>query len=116
MESGVWEIANSADGMTMAFLTMSMAEIFHSLNMRSQRGSLFTMGSRNWALLVSSFAALLLTTLVCEVPFIAAAFDFTSVEFNEYIIAIGMGFLVIPIVEIVKFFQRLAAKKKVGQN
>ena len=119
MESGVWEIpANglSPDGTTMAFLTMSMEEIFHSLNMRSQRGSLFTMGSRNWALLVSSFAALLLTTLVCEVPFIAAAFDFTSVEFNEYIIAIGMGFLVIPIVEIVKFFQRLAAKKKVGQN
>ena len=119
MESGVWEIpANglSPDGTTMAFVTMSMAEIFHSLNMRSQRGSLFTMGSRNWALLVSSFAALLLTTLVCEVPFIAAAFDFTSVEFNEYIIAIGMGFLVIPIVEIVKFFQRLAAKKKVGQN
>ena len=119
MESGVWEIpANglSPDGTTLAFLTMSMAEIFHSLNMRSQRGSLFTMGSRNWALLVSSFAALLLTTLVCEVPFIAAAFDFTSVEFNEYIIAIGMGFLVIPIVEIVKFFQRLAAKKKVGQN
>ena len=119
MESGVWEIpANglSPDGTTMAFLTMSMAEIFHSLNMRSQRGSLFTMGSRNWALLVSSLAALLMTTLVCEVPFIAAAFDFTSVEFNEYIIAIGMGFLVIPIVEIVKFFQRLAAKKKVGQN
>lgn len=119
MESGVWEIpANglSPDGTTMAFLTMSMAEIFHSLNMRSQRGSLFTMGSRNWALLVSSLAALLLTTLVCEVPFIAAAFDFTSVEFNEYIIAIGMGFLVIPIVETVKFFQRLAAKKKVGQN
>ena len=119
MESGVWEIpANglSPDGTTMAFLTMSMAEIFHSLNMRSQRGSLFTMGSRNWALLISSLAALLMTTLVCEVPFIAAAFDFTSVEFNEYIIAIGMGFLVIPIVEIVKFFQRLAAKKKVGQN
>ena len=100
----------------MAFLTMSMAEIFHSLNMRSQRGSLFTMGSRNWALLVSSFAALLLTTLVCEVPFIAAAFDFTTVEFSEYIVAIGLGFLVIPIVEIVKFFQRLAAKKKPGQN
>ncbi|MEG2769743.1 MAG: calcium-translocating P-type ATPase, PMCA-type, partial [Oscillospiraceae bacterium] len=33
MESGVWEIAKSADGMTMAFLTMSMAEIFHSFNM-----------------------------------------------------------------------------------
>ena len=115
MESGVWEIpvnGISPDGTTMAFLTMSMAEIFHSLNMRSQRGSLFTIGTRNWALLGSSLAALLLTTLVCYVPFIAAAFDFTSVEFNEYIIAIGLGFLVIPIVEIVKLFQRLAAKKK----
>ena len=37
-------------------------------------------------------------------------------EFSEYIVAIGLGFLVIPIVEIVKFFQRLAAKKKPGQN
>lgn len=37
MESGVWAITDSADGITMAFLTMSMAEIFHSLNMRSQR-------------------------------------------------------------------------------
>ena len=42
MESGVWEIAASPDGVTMAFLTMSMAEIFHSFNMRSQRGSVFT--------------------------------------------------------------------------
>ncbi|MBR5305363.1 MAG: cation-translocating P-type ATPase, partial [Oscillospiraceae bacterium] len=37
IESGVWEIANSPDGMTMAFLTMSMAEVFHSYNMRSRR-------------------------------------------------------------------------------
>ena len=43
MESGVWEIAASPDGVTMAFLTMSMAEIFHSFNMRSQRGSVFTL-------------------------------------------------------------------------
>ena len=47
MESGVWEIAQSADGMTMAFLTMSMAEIFHSFNMRSQRGSVFKLHSHN---------------------------------------------------------------------
>jgi Ca2+-transporting ATPase len=45
MESGRWEIANSADGMTMAFLTLSMAEIFHSLNMRSRRESIFTLGT-----------------------------------------------------------------------
>ena len=116
MESGLWEIpvnGLSPDGTTMAFLTMSMAEIFHSFNMRSQRGSIFTVGSRNWTLFGSAAAALLLTTLVCEVPFIAAAFEFTGVDYREYFIAIGLGFLVIPIVETVKFFQRRAAKKKV---
>lgn len=46
MESGVWEIANSPDGMTMAFLTLSMAEVDHSLNMRSQRNSIFTLGAK----------------------------------------------------------------------
>ena len=114
MESGAWEVPvnGSPDGMTMAFLTMSMAEIFHSFNMRSQRGSIFTMGTHNIAIWLSCGAALLMTTLVCEVPFIAAAFEFTSVELNEYLVAIGLGFLVIPIVEVVKFFQRLAAKNK----
>ena len=37
IESGAWEFVNSADGTTMAFLTLSMVEIFHSLNMRSRR-------------------------------------------------------------------------------
>ncbi|NTV78260.1 MAG: cation-translocating P-type ATPase, partial [Clostridiales bacterium] len=41
MESGIWEITQSDDGVTMAFLTLSFAELFHSFNMRSQRGSIF---------------------------------------------------------------------------
>ncbi|HIS26708.1 MAG TPA: calcium-translocating P-type ATPase, PMCA-type [Candidatus Pullilachnospira intestinigallinarum] len=110
MESGVWEIANSPDGTTMAFITMSMAEIFHSINMRSQRGSIFKLGSQNRFLLLAALGSLILTTLVCEVPFLANAFDFTSVELSEYLIAIVLGALVIPIVELVKFIQRRMAK------
>lgn len=110
MESGVWEIANSQDGMTMAFLTMSMAEIFHSFNMRSQRGSIFKLGSQNKVLVIAGVATVILTTLVCEIPFLANAFEFTSVSFVEYVIAIALGLLVIPVVEIVKFFQRKANK------
>lgn len=106
MESGVWEISNSADGMTMAFLTMSMAEIFHSFNMRSQRGSIFKLGSQNKVLLGAAVLTLILTTLVCEIPFLASAFGFTSVSFMEYIIAIVLGVLVIPVVELVKMIQR----------
>ena len=111
IESSAWEIADSADGMTMAFLTMSMAEIFHSFNMRSQRGSIFRLPTQNKLLIGAAIATLIATTLVCEVPFLANAFGFSSVSLVEYVIAIGLGVLVLPIVEIVKFFQRKGAKK-----
>ena len=106
IESGVWTITNSADGTTMAFVTMSMAEIFHSFNMRSQRGSLLTLKGFNKTL---NWAAL--GSLVAEVPFLANAFGFTSVELNEYLIALALAFCVIPIVEIVKFIQRKCARQ-----
>jgi Ca2+-transporting ATPase len=98
-------------GMTMAFLTMSMAEIFHSFNMRSQRKSIFTLGHNNVALWIAGIGALAATVLVCEIPFLAAAFGFTPVGITEFAIAAVLGICVIPIVEIVKFFQRLFAKK-----
>ena len=110
IESGVWEIANSADGTTMAFLTMSMAEIFHSFNMRSQRGSLFRIQGLNKALNWAALGSLLATTAVCEIPFLANAFGFATVEFIEYALAIVLASLVIPIVELVKWFQRRRAR------
>ena len=110
METGTWSITNSAHGTTMAFLTMSMAEIFHSMNMRSQRQSIFKLGSQNKVLLLAALGSLVATSLVCEIPLLAAAFDFTSVEFVEYVIAIALGVIVIPVVELVKFIQRRAQK------
>jgi Ca2+-transporting ATPase len=112
VETGNWEITNSTHGMTMAFLTMSMAEIFHSFNMRSQRGSIFRLGSQNKLLWLAGIGSLLATTLVCEVPFLANAFGFASVGVVEYIIAIALGIVVIPVVEIVKLIQRAIHKNK----
>ena len=54
IESGIWEITTSEDGTTMAFVTLSLAEIFHSFNMRSQRGSLFHIKHLNPCLLYTS--------------------------------------------------------------
>lgn len=108
IEAGVWEITTSPDGTTMAFLTLSMAEIFHSFNMRSQRDSLLHMKYMNPALIWSSIASFAATTLVIYVPFLADAFEFEHISLTEYAIALGLAFLVIPIVEIIKFFQRKA--------
>ncbi len=101
----------SGHGMTMAFLAMSMCEIFHAFNLRSQRKSVFSLKTQNKVLWAAMLGSLALTTLVIEVPFIANAFGFTPIGWVEYGIALGLGFLVIPIVEVVKAIQRAIAKK-----
>ena len=116
IEAGVWEITNSPDGMTMAFLTMSMCEIFHSLNMRSQRGSTVAMtfkGSHNMYLFGSCLMSLLMTTVVIYVPFLANAFDFQPINLMEYAVALALAFAIIPLVEIVKAIERAVDKRKV---
>ena len=110
IEGGVWEIANSPDGMTMAFLTMSMAEIFHSYNMRSRRKSLFQIKKQNIFLLGSMALSFVLTTAVIYVPFLSTAFGFEHISVMEYLIAMTLVFCVIPVVEIIKLFQRKFGK------
>ena len=115
MEAGRWEITESADGMTMAFLTMSMCEIFHSFNMRSQHGSTVSMllhGSFNKYIFGSTVLSLITTALVIEVPFLADAFDFTTIDAREFFTALGLAFLIIPLVEIVKAIERAVTKSK----
>ena len=119
LQTGHWQFTNIADcneGMTMAFLTMSMCEIFHSLNMRSQRGSVVAMTfgqkSHNVVLYLATIVSLLLTTAIIEVPVLAEMFDFAPLDAKAYGISVGLAFLVIPVVEIVKAIQRAAAKKK----
>ena len=104
------EVGESGHGMTMAFLTMSMCEIFHSFNLRSQRKSIFTLKGQNMVLWAAMLGSLVLTTLVLEVPFLANAFGFTTIGWDEYGIAIALAILVIPIVEIVKLIQRKVTK------
>ena len=110
METGEWTITNSAHGITMAFVTMSMAEIFHSMNMRSQRGSIFKLGSKNRLLFGAAAVSLLATTAVCEIPLLAGAFGFTSVEPLEYLVALLLSVLVVPVVELVKWIQRRSTR------
>lgn len=116
IESGRWEFVNSPDGMTMAFLTLSMAEIFHSFNMRSQHASIFRMGKPNWYLYGSMLLSLVLTSTVIFVPFLAEIFQFETISLNEYVVALALAFSVIPVVEIVKAIERAVHKRKYKQQ
>ena len=107
-ETGVFSLPAgvSEHGMTMAFLTMSMCEIFHSFNLRSQRNSVFSLHGQNPVLWAAMIGSLILTTAVLEVPFLANTFGFTPVGAAEYGVALCLAVLVIPVVEAVKLFQR----------
>jgi Ca2+-transporting ATPase len=114
IEAGVWKYENSADGMTMAFLTMSMAEIFHSFNVRSTK-SIFTLKKQNLYLYGAMLVAMLLTVMVIYVPFFATVFDFTPISATEYFIAMALAIAIIPLVELVKLgkhiYYKLSSRK-----
>ena len=110
IENGVWGIGQSPAGMTMAFLTLSMMEIFHSFNLRSRRRSLFTLPHQNkwlWGTLVFSTA---ITAAVVFIPALRNVFSFAPVSLKDYGLAMLIAVSIIPIMEIVKFFSRLASK------
>jgi len=110
MESGEWAFVNSADGTTMAFLTLSMVEIFHSFNMRSRRTSILKMKHRNVYLWGAMLLSLVCTIAVIYVPFLANAFQFEHISLAEYAVSMLLAFSIIPIMEVVKFIQRKVEK------
>lgn len=109
MAAGTQDLIHQ-NGMTMAFLTLSMAEIFHSFNMRSRRESIFKMKNHNKFLYGAMLISLVLSTVVIYVPFLANAFDFASISLAEYLVSMALAISVIPVVEIVKLIQRKVEK------
>lgn len=106
IELGKCGIFESVDGMTMAFLTANLVEMFYAICMRTQKGSIFTMQTRNKWLAGSFILSLIFTLAVIYIPVLSNLFGLAPVSLLEFGVAFGLAFLVIPIVEIAKFFQR----------
>jgi len=99
-------------GTTMAFLTLSMAEIFHAFNMRSLHGSIFKMSHQNRWLWGSATLSLLLTTAVIEIPFLSDLFELAPLSLREYGVALVLAILMIPAVELTKLIGRCIRRGK----
>ena len=103
--------SGSAAGMTMAFLVMSLAEVFHACNMRSQRRSIFTLHTENRYLIGSVLFAVALTFAMVEIPPLAAAFSLVRLTVGQYLTALGISALIVPAVELVKAVQRKVTRR-----
>ena len=107
-------IAGNADeeGVMMAFITLNMVEIFHCFNMRSRRASLFTMKKQNKWLWASAALALVLTVIVTVQPTLAEMFfGPVTLELKGVLAALGLAFLIIPLMEIYKAIMRAVEKE-----
>ena len=85
--------------------------MLHAWNMRSLKGSIFTMKRRNIVLIGAIALSALLTIPVLFIPSLRTMFSLEALTGSNYLWAFLVGACIVPIVEIVKCFQRAADKK-----
>ena len=98
-------------GMTMAFITLCVCEMLHAWNMRSLKESIFTMKKHNKVLIGAILLSAVLTVPVLFIPALRNMFSLSALSGMNYLWAFLAGACIVPIVEIVKCFQRAADKK-----
>lgn len=93
---------------TMAFVTLGLIQLTHSMNVRSITKSIFQVGVfANRYLLGAIALSAFLQVIVVLLPFLNDIFRVTPLNIEQWLIVIGSSFAIIPIVELVKVFQRL---------
>lgn len=96
-----------ADALTMSFATLGLIQLFHAFNVKSVHQSLFKVGpfrnkSFNYAILLS----FILLAITIVIPGFNDLFEVAHLDTHQWAVVAGASFSIIPIVEIVKFFQR----------
>ena len=108
----------SEQGMTMAFLTMSITEIFHAYNTRSMNKSIFKIKGHNKLLWGAMLCSLALTTAVIFIPYVNTAFGFANaqgqacISWLEYLLSLALAFAIIPLAEIQKLITNAVKRKR----
>ena len=92
---------------TMAFVTISMSELFRAYTVRSEKASLFKIGvfSNKYMQYAVSFS-LILILLVVNIPFLQPIFNTQFLTPREWIVVVGLALVPAVSEEITKFFLR----------
>ena len=109
-----------AVGMTMAFVSLCLIQLFHSFNLKKRESSIFHKDIfKNVWLDISFVVGVALMLLVALVPPIAEVFGIAPLNAAEWGIAIGCAVLIVPLVEAQKIIEEIAeraAKKRKARS
>jgi P-type Ca2+ transporter type 2C len=93
---------------TMAFVTLSLCELFRAYTVRSERASLFSIGVfSNRYMQYAVGLSIVLLILVVYVPFLQPIFNTHAPSFNEWMLIVGLALTPAIAEEITKFFLRM---------
>ena len=103
-----WRGVDVQSAETMAFVTLSLCELFRAYTVRSERASLFSIGIfSNRSMQYAVGLSIVLLLLVINVPFLQPIFNTHFLSVREW--AVVVGFALVPAIaeEITKFFLRM---------
>ncbi len=106
MDQGRFAFSSSTAGMTMAFLTCNLVEMFRAFSSRSLTGSMLKMKKQNSWLWGAMLWTLLLTCGVIFIPVLRNIFGFSAIGWREFLLALALSITVLPVSEMIKAFQR----------
>lgn len=106
-------ILNPTIGRTMAFAVLSISELVHAFNVKSDLSIFNTNLFNNKKLVFSFFFCLLLEISVISVPILAGIFKCAILNFHEWLIVAILALSPLVIVELEKLFAKLSNKNKI---
>ncbi|EHQ87795.1 calcium-translocating P-type ATPase, PMCA-type [Desulfosporosinus youngiae] len=96
---------------TMAFVVLSISQLFHSLNMRHPDKSIFQLGLfTNKKLIYSILLGILLQVIVITIPALASVFKVYPLTLNDWVFVLALSVMPLLINEIVKAIRRTSHK------
>ena len=110
----VWSAnaCGNAVAVTMTFFVLSFLELFHSFNIRSERGSAFGKGFfSNKMLFLTVFIGIAVNLLLCPLAPVRDAFGIVLLSPGQWGIVFASSLAVIPAAEIYKAVWRLIERK-----
>jgi len=98
-------------GQTMAFMTLSSIQLFHSFNMKSEHSLFKTNILKNKYLVGAFIVGMALQFGICYIPFLNDIFKMVPLNFGQLMIVMGLSFSIIVIVEIIKAIKSKIVKE-----